>query len=235
MNSLNSVQPNRILARLVRSDLDLLRPHLQPVDLPVRMQLERPNQSITDVYFPESGFASVVTNGSGPRSVEVGLIGREGMTGLAVVLGTDRTPQETFMQSAGKGQKAGAGALRRSMDESASLRQCLLRFAHVFMVQMACTCLSNRRGKIEERLARWLLMAHDRSQGDDLHITHEFLSCMLGVRRPGVSIAVGSLENRGLIRTTRGSICLLDRAGLEEAANGTYGTAEAEQGRLFGL
>jgi CRP-like cAMP-binding protein len=233
VNSLNSVQPNRILARLVRSDLDLLRPHLQPVDLPLRMQLERPNQSIVDVFFPESGFASVVTSGSGARDLEVGLIGREGMTGLAVVLGTDRTPQDTFMQSAGKGQKVGADALRRSMDESAGLRRCLLHFAHVFMVQMAYTCLSNRRGKIEERLARWLLMAHDRSQNDDLQITHEFLSCMLGVRRPGVSMAVGLLERRGLIRRTRGNICLVDRVGLEDAANGSYGTAEAEQGRLF--
>ena len=225
---------NRILSRLSAEDLDLLVPHLQLVHLPLRFPIEHRNRQIDYVYFIESGFASVVVNGSGDCNIEVGLIGREGMTGLAVVMAAETTPHETFIQSAGAGQRIAASRLREAIEQSASLRHILLRYGHAFFVQTAHTAMANGCSKIEERLARWLLMAHDRVDGDQLSLTHEFLAMMLGVRRPGVTLALNLLERNGLIQTERGMILITDRQGLEEHSNGAYATPEAEFHRLFG-
>ncbi len=213
---------NLILSRLLDDEFALLKPHLEPVDLPLRKSLERRQRRIGGIYFPESGFASVVANGSDKRPIEVGLIGREGMTGLAVVLGNDRPDNETYIQVAGHGQCIKATALREAIDHCASLHRSLLRYAHAFLNQTTRTALANGRSKIEERLARWLLMADDRIDGDELPLTHEFLAMMLGVRRPGVTIAVQELEREGLIVRRRGTIVILNRKALEKRANGTY-------------
>ena len=138
------------------------------------------------------------------------------------------------MQVEGRGYRIAAEALRRAIDTSASLRGLLLRYAHTFLVQTAQTALANAGAPAEERLARWLLMYHDRQDGDDLSVTHEFLSLMLGVRRPTVTVAIHTLEGAGLIRARRGRIRVLNRAGLEEAAGEAYGPAEAEYERLIG-
>ncbi len=211
---------NHILSRLSRADYRLLEPHLEAIDLPVRWQLEERNKRVEHVYFPESGFASVVANGE--RNIEVGIIGREGMSGLSVVLGSDDRPaNETFIQSAGNGQRIAAGALRDAIGASVSLHQVMLRYAHTFLVQTSQTALANGRSKIEERLARWLLMAADRVEGE-LALTHEFLAIMLGVRRSGVTTALQELERSALIAHRRGFVTILDREGLEEQSNGTY-------------
>jgi CRP-like cAMP-binding protein len=211
---------NHILSRLSRADYRLLEPHLEAIDLPVRRQLEERNKRVEHVYFPESGFASVVANGE--RNIEVGIIGREGMSGLSVVLGSDDRPaNETFIQSAGNGQRIAAGALRDAIGASVSLHQVMLRYAHTFLVQTSQTALANGRSKIEERLARWLLMAADRVEGE-LALTHEFLAIMLGVRRSGVTTALQELERSALIAHRRGFVTILDREGLEEQSNGTY-------------
>lgn len=211
---------NRILSRLSAADLSLLEPHLQAVDLPLRKQLVARNKRVEKVYFMESGFASVVANGD--RNIEVGIIGREGMTGLSVVLGSnDRAAHETYIQSAGNGLRIAAGDLRTAIGASVALHHVLLRYAHAFMVQATQTALANGRSKIEERLARWLLMAADRVEGE-LKLTHEFLAIMLGVRRSGVTTALQGLEHAGLIAHRRGAITILDREGLEESANGAY-------------
>jgi CRP-like cAMP-binding protein len=223
---------NRLLSRLPRRDFGLLAPHLMPVDLPLRKCLETPDRAIEHVYFPESGFASVVS--AGADQVEVGIIGREGMTGLAVVLGTDRTPNGTFIQNAGTGLMMAATELRRLMKISVPLRDMLTLYAHTFLIQATQTARANGRSKIEERLARWLLMAHDRLESDELVITHEFLSMMLGVRRPGVTIALSFLEKTALITTHRGVISIIDRRGLKRTANGAYGVSETEFNRVFG-
>jgi len=224
---------NRILPRLPSDEFALLQPHLKPVDLPLRKQLEKRNTPIKAVYFIENGFASVVANGTG-RSIEVGLVGREGMTGLAVVLGSDRAMNDTYMQAAGHGQSITTGDLRGAMDQSPALHRFFLRYCHAFMVQTAQTALANGRSKLEERLARWLLMANDRLDGDQVPLTHEFLSTMLGVRRPGVTQALSLLEKKGLIEARRRAISIRDRAGLRKISNGAYGAAEAELQRLFG-
>jgi CRP-like cAMP-binding protein len=186
---------NRILSRLSQEEFGLLLPHLTAVDLPVRKQLESRNKPIEAVYFIEHGFASVVADGTG-RSIEVGLVGREGMTGLSIILGAGRSPHETFMQAGGDGQRISSAKHRRAIEQSPALHRSLLRYCHAFMVQTAQTALANGRSKIEERLARWLLMAHDRLDGDEVPLTQEFLSVMLGMRRPGVTVALNVLEKR---------------------------------------
>jgi CRP-like cAMP-binding protein len=176
---------NRILSGLSPADLGLLEPHLEPVDLPIHRPLEGRNRRIDHVYFIEAGFASVVANGSGKPSIEVGIIGREGMTGLAVVVGYQRASHDTYVQAAGTGQRIRADKLREADERSNTLHWAMLRYAHAYLLQTTATALANERSKIEERLARWLLMANDRIDGDQLPLTHEFLSLMLGVLRSG--------------------------------------------------
>jgi CRP-like cAMP-binding protein len=216
---------NRILSRLSRDDFALLEPHLEAVDLPVRKSLEARKRRIDQVYFIESGFASVVA-GSGERSIEVGIIGREGMTGLAVVMGHDRAHHQTFIQVAGKGLCIGAANLREANEQSPTLHRAMLRYAHAFLYQTTTTALANGRSRIEERLARWLLMAADRIDGKEMPLTHEFLGMMLGTHRPGVTLALQALEKKDLIATRRGNITILDRRALERRSNGTYAPAE---------
>jgi CRP-like cAMP-binding protein len=216
------VSPNRILSRLSPADLGLLEPHLEPVDLPVHRPLEGRNRRIDFVYFIEAGFASVVANGSGKPSIEVGIIGREGMTGLAIIMGQQQAPHDTYIQVAGKGQRIRAAKLREADERSNTLHRAMLHYAHAFLLQATTTALANGRSKIEERLARWLLMAQDRVDSDQLPLTHEFLSLMLGVRRAGVTAALQALERKELISRDRGRILILDRKGLEKQSNGTY-------------
>jgi CRP-like cAMP-binding protein len=227
------IRQNFILSRLSAGDAASLKPHLEPVDLPLRRSLETRNRPVKHVYFLDSGFASVVANVNSNGGVEIGIIGREGMTGLPVLLGTDRSPNDTFMQLAGSGHRVAVTVLRELMEKSTSLRRTCLNWAHVLMVQTSQTALSNGRAKLEERLARWLLMAHDRGDGDDMRITHEFLATMLGVRRAGVTIALNLLATRGLIQVARGVIMMVDRAGLAQTTRGGYGTPEAELQRVF--
>jgi CRP-like cAMP-binding protein len=213
---------NRALARLARADLALLKPHLAPVELPVSARLEMPNARIDSVYFIERGFASVVADGPGKRSIEVGIIGREGMTGLALVLGHDHSTHETYMQAAGSAQRISAARLRKAMDQSVRLHRSLLRCAHAFLIQTTQTAVANGRSKLEERLARWLLMAQDRIGGAEVPLTHRFLAVMLGVHRPFVTLTVQALEHKGLIRARRQVITIVDRYGLVEMSNGAY-------------
>jgi CRP-like cAMP-binding protein len=183
--------------------------------------LEVANKPISHSYFIEYGLASIVA-ANGHKRLEVGLIGCEGMTGLPIVLGNDRSPNETFMQVSGNGIRITADKLRKAISQSRSLERAFLGFAHAFMNQTTRTALSNGTATLEERLARWLLMANDRLRGNEVPLTHEFLSLMLGVRRAGVTVALHYLEQRALIRLARKQIMITDRKGLEAAANGTY-------------
>jgi CRP-like cAMP-binding protein len=218
-----AMSSNRILRGLSREDFGLLEPHLEAVDLPMRKSLEKRKRRIEHVYFPESGFASVVANGANKPSIEIGIIGREGVTGLPLIMGIDRAANDVFMQAPGRGWRMSADQWRAADEKSASLHRAVLHYAHSFMQQTAQTALANGRAKIEERLARWLLLAHDRLDGDELPLTHEFLGLMLGTQRPGVTIAVQALGERGLISTKRSRITIVDRKGLEKCSNGTYG------------
>jgi CRP-like cAMP-binding protein len=224
---------NRLLAALSDADVRLLAPNLRPVDFPKHHCFNKANQPIEYVYFIEQGMASVNAGLREDRQIETGLIGPEGMTSIAVVLGDDRSPFATYGEIPGQALRIEAGALREAIGRSETLRALLLNYAHVLSIQVAQTALANGRCKIEERLARWLLMANDRVKGD-LPLTHEFLATMLGVRRAGVTVALHELEGRGLVRVVRGHITVVDRAGLKNLAGGSYGPPEAAYRRLIG-
>jgi CRP-like cAMP-binding protein len=217
---------SHILSRLSADDKALLKPDLEPVELALRQVLETPNKPIKHSYFIEYGLASIIAS-NGHKQLEVGLIGCEGMTGVPIVLGNDRSPHETFIQVAGHGQRIAADKLRKAIAQSRSLERALLGFALSFMNQTANTALSNGTSTVEERLARWLLMANDRLRGDKVPLTHEFLALMLGVRRAGVTVALHYLEQRALISLARKQIVITDRKGLKAAANGTYHEPES--------
>jgi CRP-like cAMP-binding protein len=224
---------NRVLATLSPEDYVVLQPRLEPVVLPLRTYLVEPNKSIEHVYFMEQGIASVVALTPQQRRIEVGLIGREGLSGTPILLGTDRTPHECFIQMSGEALRITAADLWALVEARPNLHLHLLRFVQAFTVQVAQTALSNGSYTLEERLARWLLMCHDRVDGDVLSTTHEFLSIMLGVRRPGVTEALHILEGARVIRAERGLVTVLDRAKLEQVAGESYGVAEAEYARLI--
>jgi CRP-like cAMP-binding protein len=224
---------NRILARLSAADFALLDPHLFSMEFHAGQELEacrRPKY----VCFPESGITSVVADGAGGQDIEVGMIGREGMTGLAIIMGTERSPQRSVVQVAGRGWKLRSQDLVAALQKSASLHRRLLQYAHAFLILTGYTARVIGRNNIEERLARWLLMSRDRVDTDTLNVTHDVLLEVLGVRRSGVTMAIQQLQNAGLIRAVRGSISIVDREGLEEWSKGAYGAPEAEFNRLFG-
>jgi CRP-like cAMP-binding protein len=228
------VRRNRLLASASADDRGLLQPHLEPVTLALRFELEKPNTRIENVYFMDAGIASVVAVQRNETRIEVGLIGCEGMTGTTVVLGDDRSPHATYVQVAGDGQRIASDELRSAMKASGSLSALLLKFVQVFHVQTAHTAIANGRARIDERLARWILMGHDRIRGDRLPLTHEFLALMLGVRRAGVTEALHSLSRQGFIAASRGAVTVIDRKGLERTARESYGVPEAEFRRLIG-
>src|SRR6185503_2221776 len=225
---------NRLLARLAPKDFDALRPHLQAVDLPLRLELEKPGRRIENVYFFETGIASVVAVSLKNKRVEVGLIGCEGMSGIAVVLGNHQTPNSTYMQLGGAGHRMSADALRDAMAKNAGLQIVFLKYVQAFLVQTSHTAICNARSRLDERLARWILMAHDRATGSTIPLTHEFLALMLGVRRAGVTETLQTLVSQGLVKSARGEITVLDRKGLEGRAGDSYGLPEKEYRRLLG-
>lgn len=219
---------NRLLGALSGSDRALLEPHCEDVALATWQVLEAPRETISHVYFLTSGLASMVGTSRPKQRIEVGMIGYEGMSGLAVVLGRDRSSNETVIQAEGRALRISSRMLRRALRSSPTLMVTFLRYVHVFMMQQSQTALANGRAKLNERLARWLLMWQDRLRTPHLIVTHEFLALLLGVSRQAVTVALHELEGQGLIRGTRNLIRILDRKGLIALADGFYGVAEAE-------
>ena len=224
---------NRLLQTLSPEDFHLLQPHLEHLSVKLRDVLIPPNEPIEHIHFPEHGIASIVANTNDGRRIEVGIFGRDGMSGTAVLLGADQTPHESFIQVPGAVLRMSADHLREAIRQSPSLHALFLRYVQAFQVQTAYTALSNGGYGIEERLARWLLMCHDRLDGDELPLTHEFLGIMLGVRRSSVTLAIQMLEGAKVIEARRGRLTLVDRAKLEGIAGDSYGTPEAEYERLI--
>src|SRR6202012_4276487 len=224
---------NRLLMKISPQDWARVEPHLEPVTLKERQVVEVPNKPITHVYFVETGVVSVVAVNAEDHRIEVGVIGKEGLTGTPLILGDDRAQHSAYMQIAGNGWRMAAPAFLDAMAKSPSLRALMLKSAQAFMIQTAPTALANGRAKLEERLARWLLMAHDRLDTDAVPLTHEFLAVMLGVRRAGVTVALHSFEQRGFISMRRGQLTLINRGGIEQVAGSFYGMPEAGLKRLM--
>ena len=215
-------------------DFALLADGLEPVILPLHSMLATADQPIPYVYFLEDGVASFIAETPHGLRIEAGMIGREGFTVPAMALDTDRVPHSSQMQVSGHGHRIPYAMFSDAVGRSDTLLKLMLRFAQVMLVQTSYTALSNAVYQIEQRLARWLLMTHDRSLSDDLPITHDYMSIMLGVRRPSVTQALHILEGRRLILSERGCITVRDRSGLEHLAGDAYGKPEAEYRRLIG-
>jgi CRP-like cAMP-binding protein len=224
---------NRLLQKLPANDLDLLETSFVRVDLKVLHDMEKPNKPVQDIYFPETGIASVVAVHPDDNRVEIGIIGCEGMTGIPILLGDERSPHSTYVQVAGRALRIDASELRKAIDSSPPLKALLLKYVQAFMVQTSHTAIANARASLPERLARWLLMAHDRVTADELPLTHEFLSLMMGVRRAGVTEALQELVRRNLVEARRGKITIVNRKGIMQVAGHFYGTPEAEYRRLL--
>ncbi len=226
---------NRILLCLPENSLTILLDFLQPVELHARQVLVQSGERPSHAYFIESGLASMIAfSPDGGESVEVGHIGFEGMSAAHTVLAADTTPNRTFMQVGGSGYALSIDCLRQVTEADPVLLELLLRYNHYAALQLANSALANARYSINERLARWLLMVHDRLVSDDLPLTHEFLSMMLGVRRSGITNELHVLEGIRAIRATRGNVKILDRQKLENIASGSYGTPERIYEDLFG-
>ena len=230
---LQSSIENHLLASLRKADFALLAPKLQWVDLKVRDILYGPFQEIEHAYFPTAGICSVIAeNDTGVRA-ESGMVGKEGFVGIAIVLFAGSTPSHTIVQMEGRSLRISKKDLKKAMAKSHALLEVLLRFIHVFNVQIAQTAVTNGHNTITQRLARWMLMCQDRADAPEFIMTHEFLAVMLAVRRSGVTEAVNDLEGRDMIRATRGRIAILNRPGLLTIAGGAYGVPEREYRRLI--
>jgi len=225
---------NRLLATLSEDDYNLLQPRLEHVSLERRDVLAEPNQPFDHVYFLENGVTSIVAIAPDGHRIEVGIYGCEGMSGTSVMLGIDTSPHQTFIQIAGPALRIPVSTFREMIHLSQTMHEHLLKFVHVFNVQVAHTALSHGAYTMEARLARWLLMCHDRLDGDDIPLVHEFIALMLGVRRAGVTEHLHLLEGVKAIKNTRALITVIDRDKLEEAAGEIYGVPEAEYERIIG-
>lgn len=214
--------PNQVLAALPAKDYQRLQRHWEEIPLVLEELLYSPNNLSTDVYFPNSGIVSLLAGVNERSTLEVGLVGNEGMVGLNVFLGAASSLNQAVVQGEGSAMKMKATDLRKECSGGGALRRLLERYAHSMMTQITQSAVCNQFHSMDERLSRWLLMTHDRMRRDEFQVTQQFLSNMLGVRREGVSMAAGDLQQRGLISYTRGHLHVLDRAGLEAASCGCY-------------
>ena len=225
---------NRLLGLLPPRDYARLRPHLERIPLAYRQSLYRANKPIGFVYFIETGVGSLVNTMANGDAAEVGTIGNEGVVGLPLVLGDNRTPTSVYVQVPGSGLRMKATLFNRELARSASMRRVMLHYSHAFFNQVAQSAACNQFHSIQQRCCRWLLMTRDRMQSDEFLLTQEFLAMMLGVQRTGVTAAAGALQRAGLIRYRRGTVTVIDRRGLIKRSCECYGVSKREFDRLLG-
>lgn len=213
---------NQLLAALPQKEYQQLRPHLKEVPLIFEDILYQPDSTISDVYFPASGIVSLLAGAKERTTIEVGMVGREGMVGLPVFMGVKTSRNLAVVQGPGFAMSMSATVLRRQCNDGGSLPRILQRYTHSVMTQISQSAVCNQFHAVEARLARWLLMTHDRADRDEFVITQEFLSNMLGIRREGVSKAAGRLQRTKVISYSRGHVEILNRGALEAVSCSCY-------------
>lgn len=231
MNS-NANRENDILSALSAKTYQRLIPHLKNVSVRAGQVLYQPQQEIEYVYFPTTCLFSLVALIGGGETVEAGIVGSEGFLGVPVVLGVKKGTTQAIGQASGETFEMASQDLVQFIQNDDELKRLLLLYTHSFLSQVAQTAACNGVHTLSERLARWLLLTHDRLKRDNVDLTHEFLATMLGTRRAGVSVAAKSLKDGGLIDYSRGHLRIIDRAGLEKASCGCYAILK-RQSELF--
>lgn len=223
---------NRLLAALPGKEYRRLLPELERVSLPFAEVLYEPGDPIRHVYFPNDSIISLLTVVAERSTLEVGIVGNEGMAGISVFMGVRASHHRALVQAAGTAMRMKAAVLRAESEHSGPLHRLLHLYTHSLLTQVAQSAACNRFHVVDARLAGWLLMTHDRLQSDEFHLTQEFVSNMLGVRREGVNKAAGALQQNKLISYSRGHIRVLDRAGLEAASCECYRIVREESDGL---
>lgn len=218
----NIILVNRLLAALPPAEFERLAPHLRRFKLTKNSILYDAGDDVNNSYFVQSGVVSLVSMTEEGENVEAGIVGYEGMIGIPGILRCRRSPLRALVQIAGEALSIDAQALRREFKRGGELQEVVLCFTHTLVSQFAQAIVCNRFHTVEKRLSRWLLMTRDRVQSNTFHLTHEFLSLMLGAARTDVTKAAGALQEADLIRSRRGTITILDREGLEAAACACY-------------
>jgi CRP-like cAMP-binding protein len=224
---------NKLLAILPAQDFARVAPDLEHVSLPQGTCLNKAGEPIDYIYFLISGIGSIVAETPEGNRTEAGIFGFEGYVPTSAVAEVEISPTDINVQIEADAYRMSYEDFRRAMEENRSFSRVIIRCIEAFTVQLSYTVVSNAIHEVPVRLARWLLMCHDRVQGNDISLTHEFLALMLAVRRPSVTTSLHILEGDGFVKTERGNIIVRNRAGLEEFARDAYGKPEAEYRRLM--
>jgi CRP-like cAMP-binding protein len=225
---------NRLLSLAGPDLLSPIADAFEKIALRQGQAIHEPMQTIDHLYFFTAGLSSEIAIDQGGQRIEVGCIGFEGFAGVPAVLGVDRSPHRSFMETDGTALRIETGRLMEAASANSALLKFLHRYVHVAMMQVAATALADGRYNVEQRTARWLLMAHDRLKNDDLSLTHDFLALMLGVRRSSVTNALHVVEASGAIKASRSLVMIRDRDRLKRLAGASYGLPEAEYRRVLG-
>jgi CRP-like cAMP-binding protein len=225
---------NSLLNALPESDVQRLLVKMERVSLPSKKVLHLPGDEITSAHFIESGIIAILVVLKNGDYAEVGVVGREGVIGLPLIFGAHRSPNEAMVVAAGSAMEIRYEDLRPELEQCPSLRRLMTQYLRAFYTQVSQTAACNGHHTLEQRLARWLLLAHDRSNSDTLDLTHEALSMMLCVHRPAISIAANNMQRLGILEYRRGRVQILDRAALEMVSCECYRAVQQEVNRLLG-
>ena len=224
----NGPQENRLLAALPRMEYERLLPELEEIALTFAEVIYEPGDTIRYVYFPNDSIVSLLASANHHTTLEVGMIGNEGMAGVSVFMGVDKSRTRALVQGPGAAVRMKSATLRRESKQVGPLHRLLQRYTHSLLTQMSLSSACNRFHTLDARLARWLLMTHDRTGADEFRLTQEFMSNMLGVRREGVSKVAGNLQREKLISYSRGHMTILNRRALERVCCECYHIIKAE-------